>query len=133
MRLFSDSCDGGREGGREEGRREEGRREYTACRHYMYMYVPVGLYLWRGEEGSGERVRVVKERKTGTSYCDENDAWTWTSHLSHCREGGREGGRGKREIRQTMMQELEAHKQRQSPPPPPLPLPSPASPSPHPT
>ena len=39
------------------------------------MYVPVGLHLWRGEEWSGEGVRVVRERKTGTFYCDENDVW----------------------------------------------------------
>ena len=110
---------------------------------YMYMYVPVGLYLWRGEEWSGERVRVVRERKTGTSYCDENDAWTWTSHLSHCREGGvSEGGReGGREREERDKADNDARtgspqaKTKSSPPspPPPLPLPSPPSPSPHPT
>ena len=79
-------------------------------------------------------MRVVRERKTGTSYCNENDVWTWTSHLSHCRDGGREevgevygegGGEGRDEAGiGTIMKELEAHKQRASAFLPPLPSPN---------
>ena len=61
------------------------------CKYTVF----VGLCLWRGEEGSGEGVRVVR---TGTSYCDETGLGLPTS-LTGGREGGRkegrEGGRGR--------------------------------------